>query len=274
MEYRVDREALAEFIGRQVELVEARLDPEAARGRGRAPAAARERQPRGGARALARRGTRNACRSRDLRGARALRHRARASPASRLNTRGEETMQTTEQPAYGIAEAERPLWLGQTPAGWADAVRTVDPNEAQDAASDDRRRRSRLDGRAVPARGGARDRRGRPPDRARRRAAPRRQRPQRHGRRARRRRRGLRAAPEPRRLRLLRRHHRLGAGALDRRRLDARRRSRPRADAARPRRSGSAARRGRTCCRCSASATATTAASPSPSPWRRSGSPA
>jgi hypothetical protein len=44
-------------------------------------------------------------------------------------------MQTTEQPGYRIAEAERPLWLGQTPAGWADAVRTVDPNDAHDAAS-------------------------------------------------------------------------------------------------------------------------------------------
>jgi len=44
-------------------------------------------------------------------------------------------MQTTEQPSYAIAEAERPLWLGQTPAGWAEAVRTVDPSEAHDAAS-------------------------------------------------------------------------------------------------------------------------------------------
>jgi len=44
-------------------------------------------------------------------------------------------MQTNEQPGYAIAEAERPLWLGQTPVGWADAVRTVDPNEVHDAAS-------------------------------------------------------------------------------------------------------------------------------------------
>ena len=33
-------------------------------------------------------------------------------------------MQTTEQPAYGIDEAERPLWFGQTPGGWGDALRT------------------------------------------------------------------------------------------------------------------------------------------------------
>jgi phage/plasmid-like protein (TIGR03299 family) len=44
-------------------------------------------------------------------------------------------MQITDRLGYGIAQAEHPLWLGQTPAGWGDAVRTVDPNEAQDAAS-------------------------------------------------------------------------------------------------------------------------------------------
>jgi len=44
-------------------------------------------------------------------------------------------MQTTEQPAYGIAEAERPMWVGQTPGGWGDALRTVNPSEAHDAAS-------------------------------------------------------------------------------------------------------------------------------------------
>ena len=71
-------------------------------------------------------------------------------------------------------------------------------------------------------------------------AARRGERPQRHARRARRRGRGVRAAPEPRRVRVLRRDHRLGRGALARRGRDARRRARPRADAARPRRSGSA----------------------------------
>jgi phage/plasmid-like protein (TIGR03299 family) len=44
-------------------------------------------------------------------------------------------MQTTEQPAYGIDEAERPLWFGQTPGGWGDALRTINPSEAHDAAS-------------------------------------------------------------------------------------------------------------------------------------------
>jgi phage/plasmid-like protein (TIGR03299 family) len=44
-------------------------------------------------------------------------------------------MQTTVRPAYEVDAAERPLWFGQTPAGWADAVQTVDPSEAHDAAS-------------------------------------------------------------------------------------------------------------------------------------------
>ena len=43
-------------------------------------------------------------------------------------------MQPIEQPGYGIAQAEHPLWLGQTPAGWADAVQTVDPNVLRAAA--------------------------------------------------------------------------------------------------------------------------------------------
>ena len=36
---------------------------------------------------------------------------------------------------YAIREAERPLWLGQTGAGWGELVHSVNPDEAQDAAS-------------------------------------------------------------------------------------------------------------------------------------------
>jgi phage/plasmid-like protein (TIGR03299 family) len=43
-------------------------------------------------------------------------------------------MQTQEH-AHRIDAAKRPLWFGQTPGGWGDVVRTIDPSEAQDAAS-------------------------------------------------------------------------------------------------------------------------------------------
>ena len=76
MEFRIDREALAEFIRCQVELVEAASIPsllaDVVELRMRHESVSRER----GARALARRGAGDACRARDLRGARALhRHR-------------------------------------------------------------------------------------------------------------------------------------------------------------------------------------------------------
>lgn len=44
-------------------------------------------------------------------------------------------MQTIDQPAHRIDDAERPLWIGQTPGAWGDVLRTIDPNEAQDAAA-------------------------------------------------------------------------------------------------------------------------------------------
>jgi hypothetical protein len=44
-------------------------------------------------------------------------------------------MQTIDQPAHSIDDAERPLWIGQTPGAWGDVLRTIDPNDAQDAAA-------------------------------------------------------------------------------------------------------------------------------------------
>jgi hypothetical protein len=42
---------------------------------------------------------------------------------------------TTQTTSYAVTDAERPLWIGQTPAAWGDVVRSVDPEEAHDAAS-------------------------------------------------------------------------------------------------------------------------------------------
>src|SRR6266545_3202846 len=42
---------------------------------------------------------------------------------------------TTQTTSYAVTDAERPLWVGQTPAAWGDVVRSVDPAEAHDAAS-------------------------------------------------------------------------------------------------------------------------------------------
>jgi len=44
-------------------------------------------------------------------------------------------MQTIDHPSHRIDETERPLWFGQTPAGWGDTLRTIDPSEAHDAAA-------------------------------------------------------------------------------------------------------------------------------------------
>ena len=44
-------------------------------------------------------------------------------------------MTRTETTSYAVGDAERRLWLGQTPAAWGEAVRSVDPGEAHDAAS-------------------------------------------------------------------------------------------------------------------------------------------
>lgn len=45
-------------------------------------------------------------------------------------------MQTIERPAHRIDEAQRPLWFGGMPRAWGDVFRTIDPNDAQDSASD------------------------------------------------------------------------------------------------------------------------------------------
>ena len=44
-------------------------------------------------------------------------------------------MTTTETTSYAVSDAQRPLWVGQTPAVWGDVVRSIDPAQAQDAAS-------------------------------------------------------------------------------------------------------------------------------------------
>ena len=44
-------------------------------------------------------------------------------------------MTSTETTSYAVTDAERPLWVGQTPAAWGDVVPSIDPEQAQDAAS-------------------------------------------------------------------------------------------------------------------------------------------
>ena len=45
-------------------------------------------------------------------------------------------MQTIDRPTtHRIEKAERPLWLGQTPAGWGDTLRTIVRSESHDAAA-------------------------------------------------------------------------------------------------------------------------------------------
>lgn len=44
-------------------------------------------------------------------------------------------MQTIDQPAHRIEEAERPLWFGRMPAGWGDTLRTIDASSGRDAAA-------------------------------------------------------------------------------------------------------------------------------------------
>jgi hypothetical protein len=58
---------------------------------------------------------------------------------------------TTQTTSYAVTDAERPLWVGQTPAAWGDVVRSVDPEEAHDAASIIRRGRTGLVGEAASA---------------------------------------------------------------------------------------------------------------------------
>jgi phage/plasmid-like protein (TIGR03299 family) len=44
-------------------------------------------------------------------------------------------MTTTDMTSHTISDAERPLWVGQMPSVWGDVVRSVDPENAHDAAS-------------------------------------------------------------------------------------------------------------------------------------------
>jgi len=44
-------------------------------------------------------------------------------------------MQTIEQPTHRIEDARAPLWFGSGPATWGDVVRTVQPDQARDAAA-------------------------------------------------------------------------------------------------------------------------------------------
>jgi phage/plasmid-like protein (TIGR03299 family) len=44
-------------------------------------------------------------------------------------------MQTIDRPTYRIDDAARPLWFGHPPGAWGDGLRTVDPQEAHDAAA-------------------------------------------------------------------------------------------------------------------------------------------
>src|SRR5687767_5188033 len=60
---------------------------------------------------------------------------SRRATAARSSTEEEEAMTTTETTGRTMADAERPLWIGQTPATWGDVVRSINPEEAHDAAS-------------------------------------------------------------------------------------------------------------------------------------------
>jgi hypothetical protein len=44
-------------------------------------------------------------------------------------------MTTTATASYAVTDAQRPLWMGQAPVAWGDVVRSIDPEDAQDAAS-------------------------------------------------------------------------------------------------------------------------------------------
>ncbi|HEU6445190.1 MAG TPA: DUF932 domain-containing protein [Gaiellaceae bacterium] len=44
-------------------------------------------------------------------------------------------MTIIRQPAHRINDAEERLWFGQTPGGWGDTLRTIDPSETHDAAA-------------------------------------------------------------------------------------------------------------------------------------------
>ena len=219
MEYRIDREALDEFISRQVELIESvsvpRLLEDVVELRLR-----HESVGQGEVRALwlgAGLATHVGLAIFEEPGASSppSRHPLRRSRRSQPKHGGGD-MQTMTTRHTGSPAAERPLWIDQT-RRLRDTLRTIDPSEAHDAAAmiaaaglDWTVEQHRLE--AVVA--------------AERVPVPRQVANVRSDTRA-----VLgvvgevRAAPEPAGVRLLRRDHRLRAGALDRRRRDARRRS-------------------------------------------------
>ena len=125
MEYRIDREALDEFIDRQVELIESvsvpRLLEDVVELRLR-----HESTGQGEVRALWLGAGLATHVGLAIFEERALRHRR---PVTRCAGRGARSlsteggdMQTIDQPAHRLTEAERPLWFGQTPAGCGDAA--------------------------------------------------------------------------------------------------------------------------------------------------------
>src|SRR5262245_34647782 len=58
-----------------------------------------------------------------------------ASPAAgAARVQDGRTMQSMEQPGHRIEDARAPLWLGSGPTAWGDVVRAVDPNATSSAA--------------------------------------------------------------------------------------------------------------------------------------------
>ena len=81
-----------------------------------------------------------------------------AARARRRIAKGEGEMTTMETTSYRIEDARSPLWFGGWPSGWGDVVRGLRSRAGALGGSDDRCRRSRLDGRAASARSRARRR--------------------------------------------------------------------------------------------------------------------
>ena len=177
MEYRIDREALAEFVAdrwrssRRCRCRRLLREVSSCGSRTR-------RSTRSEVRALwLGGGAGDACRAGDLRGAGAVHRRGRAGGAAGGLKREEETMKTTETPATRSTDARAPLWLGQRRRVGRRRARRR-PGGGAGRGVDGRGGRAGLDGRAAPARGASSS--ARTSARARAGAAPRRERAQRH----------------------------------------------------------------------------------------------
>lgn len=59
----------------------------------------------------------------------------RPGDGRRVTRKEEQDMQTMDRAAFQIEDAVRPLWFGGTPPVWGDVLRTVHPSDGQDAAS-------------------------------------------------------------------------------------------------------------------------------------------